>query len=52
MATRGNLKSELDKISNYIVGKKTISLKEIYTLTNLSENYSASELAESSLSKK
>ena len=48
---RGNLKSELDKISNYIVGKKTISLKEIYTLTNLSENYSASELADSSLSK-
>ena len=48
---RGNLKSELDKISNYIVDKKTISLKEIYTLTNLSENYSASELADSSLSK-
>ncbi len=48
---RGNLKSELDKISNYIVGKKTISIKEIYTLTNLSENYSASELADSSLSK-
>tara|TARA_Y100001980_G_C14554232_1_gene340600 strand:- start:2293 stop:3294 length:1002 start_codon:yes stop_codon:yes gene_type:complete len=48
---RGNLKSELDKISNYIVGKKNISLKEIYTLTNLSENYSASELADSSLSK-
>ncbi len=48
---RGNLKSELDKISNYIVDKKNISLKEIYTLTNLSENYSASELADSSLSK-
>ena len=48
---RGNLKSELNKISNYLIDKKTISLKEIYTLTNLSENYSAIELADSSLIK-
>ncbi len=48
---RGNLDSELLKISNYLIDKKTISLKEVYTLTNLSENYSAFELVDASLSK-
>ncbi len=48
---RGNLNSELLKISNYLIDKKTISLKEVYTLTNLSENYSAFELVDASLSK-
>ena len=48
---RGNLKQELKKISNYIIDKKIISLKEISILTNLSENYSASELVDASLSK-
>jgi len=48
---RGNLKQELKKISNYIIDKKIISLKEISVLTNLSENYSASELVDATLSK-
>ena len=48
---RGYLKNELEKISNYLSDKKNISLKEISTLTNLSENYSAAELVDSSLSK-
>ena len=48
---RGNLKQELKKISNYTIDKKIISLKEISTLTNLSENYTASELVDASLSK-
>ena len=34
-----------------MIDKKTISLKEVYTLTNLSENYSAFELVDASLSK-
>ncbi len=48
---RGYLKLELSKISNYITDKKNISLKEIYTLTNLCENYTATELVDSSLAK-
>ena len=48
---RGNLNRELEKISNYLSDKKTISLKEISILTNLSENYSAAELVDASLSK-
>ena len=48
---RGNLKQELKKISNYLTGKKILSLKEISTLTNLSENYSAAELVDASLCK-
>ena len=48
---RGNLNNELGKISNYLIDKKTISLKEVYALTNLSENYSAFELVDASLSK-
>ena len=48
---RGNLKQELEKISNYLTGRKTLSLREISTLTNLSENYSAAELVDASLSK-
>ena len=48
---RGNLNNELIKISNYLINKKTISLKEVYALTNLSENYSAFELVDASLSK-
>ena len=51
MGDRGNLNKELDKISNYISEKKIISLKEIAVLTNLSENYSASELVDASLTK-
>tara|TARA_B100001027_G_scaffold208307_1_gene173473 strand:+ start:527 stop:1537 length:1011 start_codon:yes stop_codon:yes gene_type:complete len=48
---RGNLNKELEKISNYLSDKKNISLKEISILTNLSENYSAAELVDASLSK-
>lgn len=48
---RGNLNNELVKISNYLIDKKSISIKEVYALTNLSENYSAFELVDSSLSK-
>ena len=48
---RGYLKHELEKISNYLSDKRIISLKEISTLTNLSENYSASELVDASLSR-
>ena len=51
MGDRGILNKELDKISNYISEKKIISLKEIAVLTNLSENYSASELVDASLTK-
>ena len=46
---RGYLKLELEKISNYMTEKKNISLEEIYKLTNLYENYSATELVDSSL---
>tara|TARA_B100000242_G_scaffold135390_1_gene96196 strand:- start:483 stop:1481 length:999 start_codon:yes stop_codon:yes gene_type:complete len=48
---RGYLKNELEKVSNFLTGKKVLSMKEISILTNLSENYSASELVDASLSK-
>ena len=48
---RGNLRNELEKVSNYLCDKKVLSMKEISTLTNLAENYSASELVDASLSK-
>ncbi len=48
---RGYLQKELDKVSSYFNDKKIVSQKEIYTLTNLSENYSASELVDATLSK-
>ena len=48
---RGNLKNELEKVSNYLCDKKVLSMKEISTLTNLAENYSAAELVDTSLSK-
>ena len=48
---RGNLKNEIEKVSNYLCDKKVLSMKEISTLTNLAENYSASELVDASLSK-
>ena len=47
---RGYLNHELDKITNFLSDKKVISLKEISALTNLSENYSANELVDASLS--
>ncbi len=48
---RGHLKSELDKILIYMQDKKSISLEEIYKLTNLAENFSINELVDNSLSK-
>ena len=47
---RGYLKNELEKISNYLTDKKVLSMREISTLTNLTENYSAAELVDASLS--
>ena len=48
---RINIKNELDKIENYIISKKKISVEDILRITNLSENYSISELVDNCLSK-
>ena len=48
---RINLKNELDKIENYILSKKNVSVEDILKITNLSENYSISELVDNCLSK-
>ena len=48
---RGHLKSELDKVLIYMQDKKSISLEEIYKLTNLAENFSINELVDTTLSK-
>ena len=48
---RKNLNNELQKIENYSLNKKTINLEEIIKLTNLADNYSASELIDHSLVK-
>ena len=48
---RGNLFNELIKIENLSITKKNIDLDDVLKLTNLSENYSVFELAESYLSK-
>jgi len=45
------LKLELDKILNYSLSNKKISFETIQKLTNLSENYSVNELANSYLTK-
>ena len=47
---RINLKNELSKIESCMIGKSKISIDEIVNLTNLAENYSFSELADSCLS--
>ena len=47
---RINLNNELSKIESFIIGKNKISIDEILNLTNLAENYSFSELADSCLS--
>ena len=47
---RINLRNELSKIESYMIGKNKISIDEIVNLTNLAENYSFSELADSCLS--
>ena len=48
---RKNLNNELQKIESYSLNKKNINLKEIIKLTNLADNYSASELVDHSLAK-
>ena len=48
---RKNLKNELQKIETYSLNKKNLHLEEIMKLTNLSDNYSASEMVDQSLAK-
>jgi len=48
---RGNLINELNKIENLSMTRKNIDIDDILKLTNLSENYSVFELAESYLAK-
>jgi DNA polymerase III subunit delta len=48
---RKNLNNELKKIEAYSLNKKNLNLEEIIRLTNLADNYSASELVDHSLAK-
>ncbi|MDC3126055.1 DNA polymerase III subunit delta, partial [Candidatus Pelagibacter sp.] len=48
---RINLKQELKKIESYSLGKKKISIDDVLKITNLSENYSISDLVDNCLSK-
>jgi len=48
---RQNLNNELNKIESFIINKKKINIDEILKLTNLSENYSVSELTDNCLAK-
>ena len=48
---RKNLNNELQKIENFSLNKKSINLQEIIKLTNLADNYNASELVDYSLAK-
>ncbi len=48
---RENLNNELEKIENFTKYNKKINSEDIIKLTNLAENYSASELIDSCLSK-
>jgi len=48
---RKNLNNELQKIEAYSSNKKNLNLEEIIKLTNLADNYSASELVDHSLAK-
>ena len=48
---RKNLNNELQKIENFSLDKKSITLQEIIKLTNLADNYSVSELVDHSLAK-
>jgi len=51
MGDRKNLNNELEKIENYLLNKKNLNIQEIIKLTNLADNYSASELVDHSLAK-
>ena len=48
---RKNLNNELTKIESFSSNKKYINLQEIIKLTNLADNYNASELIDHSLAK-
>jgi len=48
---RKNLNNELEKIENFSLNRKSIELQEIIKLTNLADNYNASELIDHSLAK-
>ena len=48
---RKNLNNELEKIENFSLNKKNLNIQEITKLTNLADNYSASELVDHSLAK-
>ena len=48
---RKNLNNELEKIENFSLNKKNISHQDIIKLTNLADNYSASELIDHALAK-
>ena len=48
---RKNLKNELEKIESFSKDKKNLNHEEIIKLTNLADNYSASELVDHSLAK-
>ena len=48
---RKNLNNELEKIANFSLNKKNLNIQEIIKLTNLADNYSASELVDHSLAK-
>ena len=48
---RKNLHNELKKIESFSLNKKNITLQEIIKITNLADNYSASELVDHSLAK-
>ena len=48
---RKNLNNELQKIEGFSLNKKSLTSQEIIKLTNLADNYSASELIDHSLAK-
>ena len=48
---RKNLNNELKKIECFSLNKKNLNLEDIFKLTNLADNYSASELIDNSLAK-
>ena len=48
---RKNLNNELQKIDNFTMNKKNLNIEEIIQLTNLADNYDASQLVDHSLAK-
>ena len=48
---RINLKNELSKLSNLLITRNNISIKDVLKLSNLSENYSVFELSDNYLAK-